>query len=574
MGIKVEDNIITATWSFAAADAPASFAVTITEQGDERERPVATVGPIRIERRDAAGTVEWDARITLGAPVANRSLVIRATAGAPQTVGEVLRGAPDRNAPTHPVDELEDLRNLLDQQPDHGREMLSRIMPSADPDELRKAIDDEIDAAIDARDTRTVWPLTFIGKPSIDEQRLEAFAQAYELKPITKDQAGSQLFQTKEDWQRYATAKGGAWFHAGGEVERPLSEELANKSQEMTYDVRDGEMVDGAIEVAMFADNGNGMYSSRSICNQIVRSGLPYAFHLGDIYYGGKQDEIENFFNAPLSPMFDRTELFMITGNHEMYAGGEWFKKMIRRKASEHPHRQRQRAESFRLRGPGFQIIGLDTMFVGWKSGRVRLHDYADANLLRLLDGWLSERPNDLTILMSTNEAWDKGSKKTTPLYQSLRSTIAGRVDLWFWGNVHYAALFDMWPFADAGNPLRRMVTSCIGHGGYPFYTQKAVGALPDGLGCRWLETKSRFWPDTQRSDVGLNGWCKMKLARESDAWEVLLTYVDWAGRERLRARLARKDGGGIYFKGVEESEIASVGAPPTWRKVELGAYR
>jgi hypothetical protein len=257
-----------------------------------------------------------------------------------------------------------------------------------------------------------------------------------------------------------------------------------------------------------------------------------------------------------------------------MYARGEWFKRMIRRKASDHPERQRQRAETFRLRGDGFQIIGLDTMFVGWRSGRVRLHDYADADLLRLLDGWLSERPNDLTVLLTSNEAWDKGKRDTSRLYQSLRSTIAGRVDLWFWGNVHYAALFDMWPFADAGNPLRRMVTSCIGHGGYPFYTQNDVGALPTGLMCRWQETKSRFWPDAMRSDVGLNGWCKMKLTRGADGWDVLLTYVDWVGRERVRAQLARKDAGGIYFRRVEESAIAKVGDAVTWHEVKLGDVR
>jgi hypothetical protein len=205
----------------------------------------------------------------------------------------------------------------------------------------------------------------------------------------------------------------------------------------------------------------------------------------------------------------------------------------------------------------------------------MRLHDHADDDLVRLLDRWLSERPDDLTVLLTTNQAWDLGSKDLTPLYRSLRKAIAGRVDLWLWGNVHYAALYEPWAFADAGSPTRQMITSCIGHGGYPFYTQGRVGPLPDGLGCRWLETKSRFWPELAvRPDVGLNGWCRMKLTRANDRWSVGLTYVDWVGRDRLHASLVREDGRSLRFEGVEQSELAVVGGELTWHAVEPGAAK
>lgn len=572
MGFVVADNIITATWSFAAAEAPVEFTVVVTEQAD-RERPAPLAAPIALARRDGAGVVEWEATITLTAPVDDRSLTVRATSAAPIRIGEVTRDTRGPTPAPTPSDELEDLQNLLEQQPDGGRAILARIMPSANPDEILAELDAEVERAIDARGTRTVWPLSFIGKPKVDEGKLAAFCDAYRIPSISKDDAKDQHFQTKEDWQRYASASGAVAFHTGGDVESPLSLDCEDAAKELTYDVRDGEVVNGAIEVALFADNGNGLHTSHAIANQIVKSGLPYAFHLGDVYYGGTEQQFEKYFAGPLWPMLDKTELFMITGNHEMYARGEFFNRMIRNKAREKPHRQRQGAEMYRLRGPNFQIIGLDTMFVGWNAGQPRVHDYLDESRLNILRSWLNDRPDDLTIVLTSNEAWDKGSKKPTRLYESLRGTIAGRVDLWFWGNVHYAALYDMWPFADTGNPLRRMVTSCIGHGGYPFYTEKSVGVLPDGLACRWLEKKSRFWPDSSlRGDVGLNGWCRMKITRNAGDWEVVLTYVDWVGRERLRARLGRKDAGGIYFKSVEESEIASVGAPMTWHKLELGS--
>jgi hypothetical protein len=206
-------------------------------------------------------------------------------------------------------------------------------------------------------------------------------------------------------------------------------------------------------------------------------------------------------------------------------------------------------------------------MFSGWNG--LRLHDRADARVLGILERWLAERPDDLTVLMTTNEPWDLGSAKLTPLYESVVQTIAGRVDLWFWGNVHYGALFEPWGFDDVGSRSRAVVGSCIGHGGYPFYTQKNVGDLPRPLGCRWLETKARFWPDERiRPDVGNNGWCRLSLTRAAERWDVGLTYIDWVGRERLRARLSRHDGSSIRLEETLESELSAVGAAPIWKPI------
>jgi hypothetical protein len=572
-------NRLVARWMFPAASAPESFLVSVTERFTDSEEPIDTTGPIGTERRDGwhdgAAIVQWIATVDLPDPVGERAFRFRASTGDPVDIGtpQTSRGT---RGPNDAFAELETLRTILNQQPDRGRTLLTRLLPTEDPEALRAAIDTEIERVRSTPPDRAIWPFNHLDHPAVDVGALTAFANAYKLTGLDKPTVASQLYQTKEDWERYASARGGAKFHIGFGVQKPLSEELNSTAADMTHPVRDGEVAaDGSIEVALFADNGNALYPSAAIAKQIVDAHLPYAFHLGDVYYGGKQAEFEKYFEAPLRGMFDRTELFMITGNHEMYAKGEWFKDMIRRKGKAPSGRQRQVAESFCLRGPSFQIIGLDTMFVDWDGARLRLDDYANEQRLRLLDTWLSERPNDFTVLLTSNEAWTRGSKDPTRLYRSLRETIGGRVDLWFWGNVHYAALYDMWAYGDPKRPLRQLVTSCIGHGGYPFYTQTHVDVLPRGVTCRWYESKSRFWPESKvRPDVGLNGWCRMKLKRESDGWDVTLTYIDWVGRERARAHLGRKDEGSIYFKSVEESDIASVGAPLTWHKLELGSVK
>ena len=563
---RVDGSMIVASWTCPTAQAPTSFAVVVVDR--DSEAPLKLVGPMRVERRDAwIGTVPattWVVTIALPGPPA-RPLYLRPSAG---EVIEVPADAAQRSAAVasapEPASEIEGLLTLLDQQPDQGRAFLKAPQPSASPDELRATI--ELEAASPAK--RALWPFAALAPAKVDLAALEAFVQAYGLSPIEQAEAARMQFQTKEDWAAYVFAPGAIAFSTGSDVRAPVWRTLPDPVVAMTHDVRDGELGDG-IEVALFSDAGNGLHPALSIMDQVARSNLPYAFYLGDVYYRGAQQEVSEFFERPLRPMFDRTELFMLAGNHEMYSKGEWFQELVARKAKDHPGRQRQRAEMFRLRGPGFQIIGIDTMFVGWNAGRVRLKDYADEEVLKLLNTWLAERPDDLIVLMTTNEPWDLGSKSTTPLYESLRRTISGRVDLWFWGNVHYAALYEAWPFADAGSPTRGVVGSCIGHGGYPFYTKRSIGALPDGVSCRWLETKSRFWPDESiRPELGANGWCKMKLTRSGEGWQVKLTYLDWTGRERLRVDLVRDKGKGVHLTSVEESDLASVGAPLEWKTV------
>lgn len=567
--VSIDGSKVVAKWKFPTASAPATFSCAVVESDDAL--PVVLSGPQNIQRTESidAGTptTTWTIEFELQGPP-DQALELRPSAGEPLNLAAST--APDPSltatrATRASPEPLRVLRALLDQQPDRGLELLAAMNPSADPEGLREAIDAELDPTR----TRAIWPFHALHKPQVDETALAEFVAAYGLDSIPVDDATRVVFQTKEDWKAYAVAPGAVSFTLGKAVNAPLWPKLKSPAADLTHDVLAGEFSERGIELALFSDNGNGVHTSRAIAKQIVDARLPYAFHLGDVYYGGSSQEFREHFEAPLAPMFDRTELFMISGNHEMFAYGEEFQKLIRSKANKFPNRQRQCGEMFRLRGPGFQVLGIDTMFSGWKPKQLRIHDRADEEVLKVLDAWLSERPDDLTILMSTNEPWNLGSKKLTPLYQSLVNTIAGRVDLWFWGNVHYAALFEPWVFDDAGSPARGVIGSCIGHGGYPFYTQKSVGALPNGAACRWLEQKSRFWPDARiRPDVGANGWCRLGLARAQQRWNVSLTYVDWAGRDSMRAKLSREDGSSIRLDETFEASLSHVGAEPTWIRV------
>jgi|GEM_PF-1082830 len=563
---RLSGNTVIATWQFPPSVAPTVFATAVVDR--ESEEPVELAQPQSVQRSEAwlgsSRTIHWTVTLELK-PSSSRDLELRPSAGEPVIIPRTpaVAGLAATRSAAVVQTPLAALRTLLEQQPDGGLEVLKAFQPSADPVELRAQIDAKLDS------NRALWPLQSLFRPQVDAAALSAFVAAYGLAPIPIEQALDQTFQTKEDFYAYATAPGAIAFTLGKAVLPPAWHELKSPASELTHDLRPDEFGEERIQLALFADNGNGQYASRAIAKQIVDAQLPYAFHLGDVYYGGEKREFSEYFEQPLRPMLDRTELFMLSGNHEMFAKGEWFQEFVSRKSSEFPDRQRQCGEMFRVRGPGFQILGIDTMFSGWTPKQLRLHDHADKRVLEVLETWLAERPDDLSILMTTNQPWDLGSKHHTRLYQSLVRTIAGRVDLWFWGNVHYAALFEPWRFDDAGSPSRSMIGSCIGHGGYPFYTQTQIGDLPESVACRWLEKKARFWPDPRvRPDLGANGWCRLELARLKNRWQVELTFVDWAGRDRLRAKLSRDDGTTIRLDETLESNLTAVGAEPTWESV------
>jgi hypothetical protein len=306
---RAEGKTIVACWPFAVTEAPAALSVTVTERIGGSERPVSTEGPIHVDRRDSwhEGTalVQWVATVMLKEPREGRAFRLRATAGEPIELGSADAAAPATRALASPTDELRALRTLLDQQPDRGRAILTRLMPSADPDQLRADIDK-------ALETRAIWPFHVFTSARVDGAALAAFAAAYPLAAgIDRELAGDQRFQTKEDWGRYATASGAASFLIGAEVERPMSADLSNPAAELTHDVRNSELDGGGLSVALFADNGNGLPAAKAIAKQIVDSGLPYAFHLGDVYYGGAKHEFRDHFEAHLEVMFGRTDLLV-----------------------------------------------------------------------------------------------------------------------------------------------------------------------------------------------------------------------------------------------------------------------
>lgn len=277
------------------------------------------------------------------------------------------------------------------------------------------------------------------------------------------------------------------------------------------------------IDIALFADFGTGYYHSWAIAEQIAAWAFPYAFHLGDVYYAGRQDEFDERFEAPLLQVVDKTRLFGLAENHELYFGGahylEYFKRL--REAGNTD----QEGSYFCVRFPDHQVIGID---VNWQ-GRQR---FTDGELQKWLRARLAEAGHRTNILLSGSAPFDYGDHDARKLLEDVRPLIAdGSIGLWFWGDDHYCALFDR---KDDEVPF---FGSCIGHAGYPGPRQTESLASYKTFPL-WFEDEPRFprWTE-MRQDMVNNGWCHARL---QPGGGVDLVYVDWLSCKRAAISFTR----------------------------------
>jgi hypothetical protein len=294
---------------------------------------------------------------------------------------------------------------------------------------------------------------------------------------------------------------------------------------------------DSPLEIALFSDFGTGRYYSKYIARQLHSRRFPYAIHLGDVYYAGRRSEFAEYFEALLDPMLGDTSLFTLNSNHEMFSAGIPYFDYISRRAQLEPGRQKQEGSYFCLRSERFQVVGIDTAFFG--HGR-----YREPVLLEWLQNVLREgrQAGCVNILLSADHPYEYREDEITDL---LRKDLAvpvlseQLVDLWFWGNTHYCALFNHQRVAAGRIPALPFVGSCIGHGGFPYDTKRRGGFEPAPL--LFLEENARFpkWTGL-RQDKGNNGYCVLQLKADGSLG---LQYMDWMSNRRFAATLSRESG-------------------------------
>ena len=426
------------------------------------------------------------------------------------------------------LDEIPQLRRLFAMQPGAVCSFLSAASgKKVDQSEAQRMIDELEQGLKHPRPLVQAMRATRARQPRRPPPDFEFSGYSTDRYPIDLD---DHTFETKGDWFQYAVRGGAsaALYHAGLLSLGPFRWHTAYPSKfRYPLDRRRGE----DLRIALFGDFANGLYHSRYIADHIANGEFSYAIHVGDVYYAGTNDEVTRYLDEPLRPVINKgIDLFLLAGNHEMYAKGvPWLAYIDRKRA----FAQRQEGTYFRLERDGFQIVGIDTAWFGHAR-------YENGTLMQWLRSALEEgrAAGKVNILLSSNEPYAYGDDDPTDLFTDDLGDIAnaGLIDLWFWGNTHYAALFNR-------SDVYRFIGSCIGHGGYPYDREQS--GKPSPAVVAWLEDGERFGRWNLRPDMGNNGYCEMTLKANG---RVALSYVDWMRTPRYYCELERKPNGTFNF--------------------------
>jgi hypothetical protein len=229
--------------------------------------------------------------------------------------------------------------------------------------------------------------------------------------------------------------------------------------------------------VALIADWGTGQDDAKQVLARLAARNPDVVFHLGDVYYSGTQNEVQNYFYAIWQSTLGIPQVawggkpgdspkgpatFHLTGNHDMYAGGHPYYTVIDMLG--------QPASHFCLRNEHWQFIAIDTGLHDANPGQTGRATWLEDSEVE----WLKDKVNNAdgrkTILLSHHQlftAYEKidGHAVNQKLFAQLQD-ILPKITAWFWGHEHNLVIY---------KPYLNVLARCIGNGAFP--------VLPSELG-------------------------------------------------------------------------------------------
>jgi predicted phosphodiesterase len=214
--------------------------------------------------------------------------------------------------------------------------------------------------------------------------------------------------------------------------------------------------------IGLVADWATGQEEALEVLRQIKRHDPHVVAHLGDIYYAGTAEEVENYFYKPWQDILRPTESgitsIALPGNHDLYAGGEPYYDLLDKLG--------QPASYICLRNADWQLIGLDTALNDKTFNPAGTPTTLAPSEVEWLRDKIENSGGRRTALMShhqlfsTNDQWGKEGLSYNPLLNEQLADLLDKVDIWFWGHEHDLVVFDRHMGLERGR--------CIGGSAYP----------------------------------------------------------------------------------------------------------
>jgi len=321
-----------------------------------------------------------------------------------------------------------------------------------------------------------------------------------------------------------------------------LSHRIGPRHPFLTYAKSDSEQGvyrlegdDAEIRIALAGDWATGTDEAERVAKLIESFHPHYSIHLGDVYYVGAPDEVDENFLGIKNPRNDYAPClwpngshgsFALNGNHEMYARGyAYFDRMLPKLGLISDGKpQRQKASFFCLENDHWRIIGLDTGYgsIGWPLVEYIVQPSCALRTEQI--DWLRKvvQPRDddsRGIILLSHHQYYSRYDYWYPKQAKQLAEFFSRPVLWFWGHEHRMAIYPEYGVPGGIRAFGR----CIGHGGMPVDLPPAQPKHPE---CAVEFIDDRPYPNDENLTVGFNGFARIRL----DGNRMTVNYVDVDG--------------------------------------------
>ncbi len=218
-----------------------------------------------------------------------------------------------------------------------------------------------------------------------------------------------------------------------------------------------------SMRVAMFSDWGTGLYGAPVIASSVQNDadGYQMLFHLGDVYYSGDKNEIQDRF-LNYFPTNAGAVRRALNSNHEMYTGGKSYFNLTLKQFG-------QKASYFAMQNDKWILVGLDSAYSDpdWRYDKAQLHK----SQLPWLNNLVNNAGGRKIILFTHHQPFSWSGVQEGKMNSQLGELLASKkIFAWYWGHEHSCILYDQ-------HPAWGLHGRCLGNGGFPSFREKLNGA-------------------------------------------------------------------------------------------------
>jgi len=275
------------------------------------------------------------------------------------------------------------------------------------------------------------------------------------------------------------------------------------------------------IRIALAGDWATGTDEAESVGKLMAAFEPHYSIHLGDVYYVGGEDEVDENFMGIKNPRNNYDPClwpngshgsFALNGNHEMYARGfAYFDRMLPTLGPIADGKPLgQKASFFCLENEFWRLIALDTGYdsLGWPLVEYFVQPACELRPEQIdwLRAVVRPRADDPRgIILLTHHQYYSRYDYWYPKQARQLAEFFSRPVLWFWGHEHRMAIYEQ--FGVRGG--LRAFGRCVGHGGMPVDLPPKEPKHPH---CVVEFTDVRKYPNDENLTIGYNGFARMSL--------------------------------------------------------------